>query len=178
MRFWMHQCVQYYNRIKLLTWLMSKFRWCTHTHTHTHDHDQTVYCNHVLHVNQHITVAMLDITVIFYVNKYTIWMIWINLCHEKACVYFFFVMKSDYISVELCCWLGQYPPSLPPTDDTWVNMEVTGRNQRTRRKPCPSAILSTANPTWTALGHCSEKLANDWLLVYHRNDFLGIYHIQ
>jgi hypothetical protein len=31
-----------------------------------------VMCNHVLHVNQHITVAMLDITVIFYVNKYTI----------------------------------------------------------------------------------------------------------
>jgi len=28
-------------------------------------------------------------------------------------------------------------------------MILTGENVRTRRKSCPSAILSTTNPTWT-----------------------------
>jgi hypothetical protein len=31
-------------------------------------------------------------------------------------------------------------------------MLVTGENRRTRRKTCPSDIISTANPTWTEMG--------------------------
>jgi hypothetical protein len=31
-------------------------------------------------------------------------------------------------------------------------MILTGGNRRTRRKTCPSATLSTTNPTWTNLG--------------------------
>jgi hypothetical protein len=31
-------------------------------------------------------------------------------------------------------------------------MILTGENRRTRRKTCPSATLSTTNPTWTDLG--------------------------
>jgi hypothetical protein len=39
---------------------------------------------------------------------------------------------------------------------------VTGENQRTRRKACPSATLSTTNPTWIDLGLCGERpAAND-----------------
>jgi hypothetical protein len=36
----------------------------------------------------------------------------------------------------------------------WSNngMTVTGEKHRTWRKTCPSATLSTKNPTWTALG--------------------------
>jgi hypothetical protein len=31
-------------------------------------------------------------------------------------------------------------------------MKLTGENQSTRRKTCPSATLSTTNPTWTDPG--------------------------
>jgi hypothetical protein len=31
-------------------------------------------------------------------------------------------------------------------------MKLTGENRRTRGKNCPSATLSTTNPTWTDLG--------------------------
>jgi hypothetical protein len=31
-------------------------------------------------------------------------------------------------------------------------MKLTGKNRSTRGKPCPSATLSTTNPTWTDLG--------------------------
>jgi hypothetical protein len=31
-------------------------------------------------------------------------------------------------------------------------MKLTGENQSTRGKTCPSAILSTTNPTWTDPG--------------------------
>jgi hypothetical protein len=31
-------------------------------------------------------------------------------------------------------------------------MKVIGQNRSTREKPCPSAILSTTNPTWTNPG--------------------------
>jgi hypothetical protein len=31
-------------------------------------------------------------------------------------------------------------------------MKLTGENQSTREKICPSATLSTTNPTWTDLG--------------------------
>jgi hypothetical protein len=31
-------------------------------------------------------------------------------------------------------------------------MKLTGENQRTREKACPSATLSTTNPTWTDPG--------------------------
>jgi hypothetical protein len=31
-------------------------------------------------------------------------------------------------------------------------MKLTGKNRSTRRKTCPSATLSTTNPTWTDPG--------------------------
>jgi hypothetical protein len=31
-------------------------------------------------------------------------------------------------------------------------MKLTGENRSTRGKPCPSATLSTSNPTWTDPG--------------------------
>jgi hypothetical protein len=31
-------------------------------------------------------------------------------------------------------------------------MQLTGENRRTRGKTCPSATLSTTNPTWTETG--------------------------
>jgi hypothetical protein len=31
-------------------------------------------------------------------------------------------------------------------------MKLTGENRRTRGEMCPSATLSTTNPTWTGLG--------------------------
>jgi hypothetical protein len=44
-----------------------------------------------------------------------------------------------------------------PLNDTRFNMgqqwnDADRRNQRTRRETCPSATLSTINPTWAALG--------------------------
>jgi hypothetical protein len=44
-------------------------------------------------------------------------------------------------------------------------MILTGENQRTRRKTCPSATLSTTNPTWTDPGLCiyyqSDQIKED-----------------
>jgi hypothetical protein len=46
-------------------------------------------------------------------------------------------------------------------------MILTGENRTIRRETCPSATLSTTNPTWTDLGVnqslCSEKLAANCL---------------
>jgi hypothetical protein len=44
-------------------------------------------------------------------------------------------------------------PIVLPSDYIWVwgsggMMILTGENRRTRRKTCPSATLSTTNPTW------------------------------
>jgi hypothetical protein len=47
-------------------------------------------------------------------------------------------------------------PIIHPPGDKWIwsngGMIVTGEHQRTQRKTCPTATLTTANPTWTALG--------------------------
>jgi hypothetical protein len=40
---------------------------------------------------------------------------------------------------------------------------LTGENQRTLRKTCPSATLSNTNPLGANLGLCGEKLATDCL---------------
>jgi hypothetical protein len=44
-------------------------------------------------------------------------------------------------------------------------MILTGENRRTRRKTCPSATLSTTNPTWidpdSNPGLCGERPATD-----------------
>jgi hypothetical protein len=44
----------------------------------------------------------------------------------------------------------------PPDDMSFESdsgmMILTGENQRTLRKTCPSAILSTTNPTWIDQG--------------------------
>jgi hypothetical protein len=41
--------------------------------------------------------------------------------------------------------------------DSHIGMMLTGENRRTRRETCPSATLSTTNPTWTDPGLCSER---------------------
>jgi hypothetical protein len=53
-------------------------------------------------------------------------------------------------------------------------MKLTGENQRTQIKTCPSATLSKAvNPTWTALGvnpglHGKKPATN---CLYHRTAY-------
>jgi hypothetical protein len=58
-------------------------------------------------------------------------------------------------------------------------MILTGENQRTRKRACPSVALLTINPTWTALGmnlaFCSEKLVTNCLsygmaFIHHNLD--------
>ena len=43
---------------------------------------------------------------------------------------------------------------------------LTGENQSTWRKTCPSAVLSTINPTWTGLGS-NTGLCGDRLVINH-----------
>jgi hypothetical protein len=49
-------------------------------------------------------------------------------------------------------------------------MILTGKNQRTQRKPCPSTTLSTIGPTWTDLDVCGERPVTQILMhkVIHR----------
>jgi hypothetical protein len=42
-------------------------------------------------------------------------------------------------------------PLVQPCDEDG-GMKLAGENRSTRRKTCPSATLSTTNPTWTDLG--------------------------
>jgi hypothetical protein len=42
-------------------------------------------------------------------------------------------------------------------------MKLTGENRRTRGKTCPSATLSTTNPTWTDPGLRGERPATNRL---------------
>jgi hypothetical protein len=55
-----------------------------------------------------------------------------------------------------CLWtVATSRPTVHPPGDWYMRMEshngtiLTGENQRTRRKTCPSANLSTTNPAWT-----------------------------
>jgi hypothetical protein len=59
-------------------------------------------------------------------------------------------------------------------------MKLTGENRRTRGKTCPSAILSTTNPTWTDPGSnpgvCAGRpAANDLSHGAATDDVLGSY---
>jgi hypothetical protein len=47
-----------------------------------------------------------------------------------------------------------------------------GENQRTWRKTCPIAALSTENPAWTDLGLCRERLATNHLTHGVANNLL------
>jgi hypothetical protein len=42
-------------------------------------------------------------------------------------------------------------------------MKLTGENRSTREKTCPSATLSTRNPTWTDPGLSGERPATNRL---------------
>jgi hypothetical protein len=42
-------------------------------------------------------------------------------------------------------------------------MKLTGENRNTGRKTCPSATLSTTNPTWTDPGLRGERPATNRL---------------
>jgi hypothetical protein len=57
------------------------------------------------------------------------------------------------------------PLSIPQMIHEWIwssgEMILTGENRRTRRKTCPSATLSTINPTWTDLW-ANSGLHGDW----------------
>jgi hypothetical protein len=60
---------------------------------------------------------------------------------------------TDYYGVRLCLWTaatGGHIGHLPDDKNVewWWNDILTEENQRTRRKMCPSATLSTINPTW------------------------------
>jgi hypothetical protein len=59
------------------------------------------------------------------------------------------------------------PLSTPQMIHGWIwssnGMILTGKNRSSWRKTCPSAILSTINPTWTDLGIHGEKLATNRL---------------
>jgi hypothetical protein len=45
---------------------------------------------------------------------------------------------------------------------------LTGKNQSTWRKTCPSSVLSTINPTWTSLGS-DTGLCGDRLVINHNS---------
>jgi hypothetical protein len=47
-------------------------------------------------------------------------------------------------------------------------MILTGVNRRTLRKTCPSATLSTTNPTWTDMG-AKPGLRGENLVTYRLN---------
>jgi hypothetical protein len=73
---------------------------------------------------------------------------------ETTFIYFYF---CD--GVRLClCGTGSLtgPLSISRMIHEWIwsngGIILTGENRRTRRKTCPSATLSTTNPTWTDLG--------------------------
>jgi hypothetical protein len=55
----------------------------------------------------------------------------------------------DCVSVELRRLAG--PLSIPQMTHEQQLNDITGENQQTRRKACPSATLSTKNPAWTTL---------------------------
>jgi hypothetical protein len=59
--------------------------------------------------------------------------------------------------VRLCLWTAATKGRIVLSpDDIWVwspgGMILTGETRKTRRKTCPSATLSTTNPTWTEPG--------------------------
>jgi hypothetical protein len=70
--------------------------------------------------------------------------------------------------MRLCLWTAATSsPIVHPSHDVWVWREtvewLTWENQRTQRKTCSSATLSTTNPIWTDpstnLGLCSKRPA-------------------
>jgi hypothetical protein len=59
----------------------------------------------------------------------------------------------DFMALRLRLWTAATKGHIvhPPYDMSTENdggMILTGENRRTRRKTCPSATLSTTNPTW------------------------------
>jgi hypothetical protein len=57
------------------------------------------------------------------------------------------------------------PGSIYMSMESYSGMILTGEDRKTRRKLCPSAALSTTNPTWTDLGmnpgiHCDRLATN------------------
>lgn len=73
-------------------------------------------------------------------------------------------MGWDYVSVDLQPLTGPLSISQMIYDLLWSNSGIvlTGKNQRTPWKTCPSATLSCTNPSWivpgTNLGLPPEKL--------------------
>jgi len=62
-------------------------------------------------------------------------------------------------------------------------MIMTGENRRAWRQTCPSATISTTNPTWTGLGLnlslCSDTPETTYgVIVLLRCDFSIIQHAQ
>jgi hypothetical protein len=65
----------------------------------------------------------------------------------------------DSVRLHLCGTAAANGPIVHPqmiSLHEWIwssgGMILTGENRRSRRKTCPSATLSTTNPTWTVLG--------------------------
>jgi hypothetical protein len=74
---------------------------------------------------------------------------------------FFMSMGLHYVS-ELRRLTGLlFIPRLYMSMEGHSGIILTWQNWRTRRKICPSATLSTANPTWTDLGlRCERPVTN------------------
>jgi hypothetical protein len=82
----------------------------------------------------------------------------------KFCVLSFPHFFYRFDEVRLClCGTGPLlgPLSIPQMIREWIQSNggviLTGENRRTRRKTCPSATLSTTDPTWTSFTHTWYK---------------------
>jgi hypothetical protein len=89
--------------------------------------------------------------------------------YVQRCTRQWLVIHVD--GVKLCLWTAMTNgPTIHPPDNEYGEPRWNDNdreNQRTRRKPCPSATRSTINPTWTDPGAnpglCGERPATNHL---------------
>jgi hypothetical protein len=84
----------------------------------------------------------------------------------------------DYVSVELRPLTGTLSTLEMIHDWIWSSsgMIMAGENRRTQRETCPSATLSTTNPTWTNVGaypHLRSAKPATNRLSYDTTNFIG-----
>jgi hypothetical protein len=84
--------------------------------------------------------------------------------------YLVFVVASVHVDcVWLCLWTEDTNWLIVHlSDGIWKcerhgGMILTGENRRTRRKPCPSATLSTKNTTWADKGTNQNPTKSLWI---------------
>jgi hypothetical protein len=74
----------------------------------------------------------------------------VSVCANRN-VLLFMLMGSDVSELRPPAGLLFIPRAIYEHGGKWWN-DIDRENGRTRRKPCPSATLSTTNPTWTDPG--------------------------